>query len=488
MDKIYLTDFPCLLAEWDYEKNIGLLPETLTHGSGLSVWWKCLKCGYSWKAKINNRTHGRNCPVCSNKKIIKGINDLATTHPNIAQEWDYERNGELTPYQVSHGSGKKVYWICPNGHSYQATILHRTCGLGTNCPVCNSGRQTSFAEQAIFYYVKKFHPDAINRYNDIFSNGMELDIYIPSIHTAIEYDGIYWHKNKIERETKKYEICHKHGIKLFRVKGGAHPQDDSFNKTADITVYVPNPENKCEFNKALLSLLERLEMFYRHAVWHKLDVDIERDKFEIRKYMKELSKSSLESEHPDIALEWNEEKNNGMRPSMFSSNSSETVWWTCSTCGHVWKTSIYHRTHGTNCPSCYKANNVGGNHPEAKKIYQYTINGEFIREWPSISDATRSTNINTSNISMCAKHKRPVAGGYRWEYEFYSQLSPIARKERKTTYFGKPVLQCDADGNLINEFSSLGDAEKQTGINATSISKAINGHIKTAGGFYWKKK
>ena len=70
-----------------------------------------------------------------------------------------------------------------------------------------------------FYYIKKQFPDAINRYKDIFNNGMELDIFIPSISSAIEYDGIAYHKNnKIQREERNYQICKEHNIKLIRIK------------------------------------------------------------------------------------------------------------------------------------------------------------------------------------------------------------------------------------------------------------------------------
>ena len=84
------------------------------------------------------------------RKTIAGLSEIA----ELSKEWDYERNGELLPQHVSYGMGKKVGWICPRGHKYEATILHRSSG--TNCPICNSGRQTSFAEQAIFYYIKNF--------------------------------------------------------------------------------------------------------------------------------------------------------------------------------------------------------------------------------------------------------------------------------------------------------------------------------------------
>ena len=68
-------DDELLLKEWDYEKN-DKLPTEYTKYSNESVWWKCLKCNYSWSAKIGNRTKlKRGCPCCANLVIVKGIND-----------------------------------------------------------------------------------------------------------------------------------------------------------------------------------------------------------------------------------------------------------------------------------------------------------------------------------------------------------------------------------------------------------------------------
>ena len=211
-----------LLQEWDYEKNNNVTPKDITSASNKKVLWNCQKCGYVWQAKISNRAIlGRGCPCCANKTVVPGINDLATTHPEIAKEWHPTKNGDLTPQKVTHGSGRKVWWLCPEGHEYKATILHRTQGNGTNCPTCNSGRQTSFAEQAVYYYVKKYYPNAINRYTAKFLGKMELDIYIPSIKCAIEYDGEAWHKkDNIHREQCKYNLCKNNGIKLHKDTDG----------------------------------------------------------------------------------------------------------------------------------------------------------------------------------------------------------------------------------------------------------------------------
>ena len=96
---------------------------------------RCRACGYSWDAFPATILRSCSCPCCTNRVAVKGINDLATTHPDIAAEWDYERNGELKPTDVVAGSSKRVWWRCPEGHEWQAIIYRRKAG-GGNCPVC----------------------------------------------------------------------------------------------------------------------------------------------------------------------------------------------------------------------------------------------------------------------------------------------------------------------------------------------------------------
>ena len=100
---------PQLAAEWHPTKNGDLTPENVTYGSNKKVWWLCPK-GHDYQAKIGNRAMlGRGCPYCAGKRVIVGINDLATTHPQLAAEWHPAKNGDLTPRNVTYGSGKKVW-------------------------------------------------------------------------------------------------------------------------------------------------------------------------------------------------------------------------------------------------------------------------------------------------------------------------------------------------------------------------------------------
>jgi len=130
------TKFPYLLEEWDYEKNTDISPEKISAGNGKKVWWRC-KNGHSWQDTINHRTDGRGCPYCGNKKVITGVNDFATTHPQLLKEWDYENN-TAKPTEIVAGSSKKVKWICSNcGHRFETSLVNRT-RFHTRCPKCKN--------------------------------------------------------------------------------------------------------------------------------------------------------------------------------------------------------------------------------------------------------------------------------------------------------------------------------------------------------------
>ena len=107
-------------------------PKSKVAGSGNKVSWKC-NYGHIWKATINSRA-GQNigCPICSNKKILKGFNDLATTNPTLASQaykWD--------PSTISGGSSKAAQWICENKHTWTASVSARNL-QNEGCPYCSN--------------------------------------------------------------------------------------------------------------------------------------------------------------------------------------------------------------------------------------------------------------------------------------------------------------------------------------------------------------
>ncbi|MBR2334700.1 MAG: zinc-ribbon domain-containing protein [Clostridia bacterium] len=321
-----------LAEEWNYDKNNGLTPRDLLPNSNKKVWWKCSK-GHEWQATVNHRNNGRGCPACSGNIVLKGENDLQTISPTLAKEWNYEKNGNTKPEYFTESSSKKVWWKCSKGHEWQATINHRNNGRG--CPICNSERNTSLPEYAILYYLKKHGLEVIHSYREM---GYELDIYIPSKKVAIEYDGYLWHKNKAKIDLKKNQKCKKDGIKLYRIREGLPSLNDS---SMDFIV-----------QKGQKNLSEILKRVLSEIIGLCIDIDLERDSIAIANLREYTEKeSSLLLSNPNLAKEWNCEKNGNLKPEHFTKNSGKKVWWQCSE-GHEWQATIDHRNKGRGCPYC----------------------------------------------------------------------------------------------------------------------------------------
>ena len=133
------ANMPELLAEWDYEKNT-IKPSEISKTSNKKVWWKCSK-GHEWEAVIANRSHGTRCPYCfTGNDTIQRKKSLAdwckeNDQEYLLCEWNYEKNGSITPETVSKASHKIVWWKCSKGHEWKAQIKSRTYNHG--CPYCS---------------------------------------------------------------------------------------------------------------------------------------------------------------------------------------------------------------------------------------------------------------------------------------------------------------------------------------------------------------
>lgn len=130
----FATQHPELLKEWDFRQNV-IRPDEIPPGYRKTVWWRCPKDHPFELSPYLRTSQGQNCPVCAGKRVIPGVNDLATGYPEIAETWDYQKNSSsISPASITPKSGRKYWWLCSLGHSYEATAAHRTEGRG--CPYC----------------------------------------------------------------------------------------------------------------------------------------------------------------------------------------------------------------------------------------------------------------------------------------------------------------------------------------------------------------
>ena len=375
MKNIFVCELQNLMNEWDYKNNDknGYDPYKIKTGSSQKVHWICAK-GHRWIASVSNRARGTTCPYCSNKKILKGYNDLKTTNPILCMEWDYNQNGDLKPSDVMAGSRKKVWWVCAHGHKWQASIVDRN--RGSRCPECAKEKHTSFQEQAFYYYLKK-STTALNREKIC---GKEIDIYLPELNIGIEYNGSYYHKGKEDKDNEKIQLLTDYGIKMFIVK-------ESDNDFVDQNII------NYRFGKSLDWAIVTLFSMIGFDI-PIVNTKIDRNKI-WEQYIYSEKENSLAIKYPEIAAEWHPTKNGRLTPELISYGSTKKVWW-LGKCGHEWDATVERRTICRyRCPICSGRRIVPGINDLA------TTHPHLLNEWCY----EKNTNILPSQATHGSQKK-----------------------------------------------------------------------------------
>lgn len=131
------SSHPALVGEWHPTRNRELTAQQVTAGTHRHVWWRCSDCSFEWSAGVYERTrHGTGCPHCAGMQAAPGVDDLATTHPQLVREWNRRRNVPLTPYQVTAESHRSAWWRCSKCRFEWRTQVRYRTRLGTGCPAC----------------------------------------------------------------------------------------------------------------------------------------------------------------------------------------------------------------------------------------------------------------------------------------------------------------------------------------------------------------
>lgn len=124
------------------------------------------------------------------------------------------------------------------------------------------------------------------------------------------------------------------------------------------------------------------------------------------------------------------------------------------------------------------------NSTNKKTIYVYTLDGQFINQYESISDAVRKLNIpiNRSylDVSNCyADIRKNSSHGYRWCDTYYDKLPPLLQR-------GKPIIQLNNNKQIINIFNNMNMATNETSESRSTITNSSNKDRLTKRGYYWK--
>lgn len=214
------TTNPMVAEEWHPTKNSNLSPSQVTAGSKKSVWWQD-KHGHEWKTTVAARIIS-GCPFCANKAVLRGFNDLVSTYPALAEEWHPTKNGKLTPSEVTAGADFYVWWLCSQGHEWEAYVYNRTSKKKpTICPQCSAAKMSSKPETTIADVLRELGVAVETANRKILGNKQEIDLYLPDHQLGVEFNGIYWHSEAMGKSRtyhyNKYITAQKAGIQLLQI-------------------------------------------------------------------------------------------------------------------------------------------------------------------------------------------------------------------------------------------------------------------------------
>jgi len=203
---------PDIAAEWS-ERNLPVRPEDISSKAAKSFWWECSVCGHEWKGTVRGRLYGTMCPVCADRKVKAGVNDLAFTDPEIAAEWDFELNKSFGPQDIARHSSKRAWWKCPHGHSWNSIIYMRTLE-GQTCTECEKEFRQYALRLMVMYCAGVMGFDVVIDSDEVI--GVPLGTYIPEIGLAIEMKEIGRHL-QAEQDVKRH-VLSKRSITYITLK------------------------------------------------------------------------------------------------------------------------------------------------------------------------------------------------------------------------------------------------------------------------------
>ena len=580
---------PGLAAEWHPNKNGPLYPNQIMPKSSRKVWWLG-KCGHEWEATVANRKSGNGCPFCSGRKILKGFNDLATVNSKLAAEWHPTKNGDLSPDQVTAGSGKKVWWVCSKcGNEWKAVISNRSqgsncplcshphekksdrqfleelaannskivplepyvdnrtkilvrcgeCGYkwkaapgaildnpnrcprcwenrrglslvksneeflaelaevnpfltplepyvrskwnircrceicghewlvspnellrGNGCPCCNHS-QTSYVEQCVFLAFQARLEDGSVLSRDRVAIGSELDVYVPEKSLAVEYGAWHWHRNRIDRDRKKADMCESRGIRLIEIYD-AFPEDEAQPYGMECLTFrspLSLTRNRKELHALLNLLLECADL-------PALSTD------EFAKVSAQAHRHSRKKAPEDFIAELTAVTNTIEVLGEYRGRDCK-IKVRCKTCGHEWSASAGNLLSGYGCPNCKAINHS----LRSRKTHEQFVQ-ELLLSNPSVEVIGRYIT-NKKKVLVRGKNC-----GHEWQANPTHLLNGSGCPVCAGRYQG--VVVCLETGE---EYENFSQAAKSVGLKGSAgVKDSCMNPNRTAGGYHWGLK
>lgn len=112
-----------------------------------------------------------------------------------------------------------------------------------------------------------------------------------------------------------------------------------------------------------------------------------------------------------------------------------------------------------------------------KNIYQYDLEGNFIKKWNSTNDIKETLGFNPKRILEVINGRKRSSNGFRWTIKYYKKLPD---------YYERHIFQYDIYGNFIKEWRNILDIISwNPEITRANILSALEGKQKTCKNYQW---
>lgn len=409
------TVSPAIACEWHKDNPMG--PESVAPYSNKSFKWQCpIDSRHIYDASPASRSAGTACPYCAGKRVLPGVNDLASLKPEIAAEWHPAKNGELRPDQVTPHSNKRVVWKCPRGadHEWETSVAQRA-----GCPFCLHQRAS------LDNNLLRHHPEIKSIWD--FERNKIGPTEVPAGSGRI----VFWtckknpghkYRRRISAQLRYGEcpICTgaqvKSGIndaltehpELMRILDPANGQSVSRLRPGSHTKF----SWQCEADKShrwMASVKDAVKYGcgYCDGRWLLPGTN------------------DLASTHPNLAKQWHSALNN-LGPQEVKATSNSLAFWQCERDRkHVWRAVISSRARGNNCPYCSNKKVLPGNN-------------DFATKYPALV-AQRLPRVREPDPETISKGSKVR---YLWQCQAFSDHQWEATVAQRTTHStGCPICR-----------------------------------------------
>ena len=461
-----------------------VMPDTYKAYTKNRVWWVCSTCGHEYQRELLERTKFNiGCPECKRNEKLKTCIDcnkiynpskefvgedknysdgrckkcykkfielkkekkkedslirkhkktlstekrlLKNSNPELFKCIHPKKNTAINFENIFPNSKYYIWWICPNCKEevYESVANMSKRKVCKKCVAKNS----SFIERKFYYFTEKVFgvENVENTYKFITKDNkkIEIDIFIKSLNLGIEYDGVYFHKDKHEKDFQKNIVLDENKINLIRIREFGLKKIKSYDVVHDFR----QKHFKKTFKLLFLYIKKNfnVEKSYINIFNEIVKEDLEDFSLPKEYLVYPLKKDSLLQKNPNLCKNWDYEKNYPLLPQMFSLNSTTKMWWVCKSCNEAFfisAKSLNRRVYDCLCDKCIKTKIAKENKKSFKNsILDFNPN---LKKWVSEKENKNLDEIaRSSNESILFECPE-------CNFEFYEKAITASRKHEK---------------------------------------------------------